>query len=169
MSLDTPESTDNTNSAKGRTSYDSSSSGSLVQFFNRNVTPYPTEVGGPKFDLVPVTKQKDIMLNVARLHARQEYDRIMELVSVLQKQAEQIKRRLDITDQVHDAEYQFQLYHNQSYWLAFDTRKQKTILCHHGPSDWFCGAPQEYQYIAKVKWLGDHTWIEVDDNDQPIW
>lgn len=155
------------NQAKGRTSYDSKLDRSLITFFNRNVSEYPTEVGGPKFDLVPVTKQKDIMINVARLHARQEYDRIMELVAVLQKQAEQIKRRLDITDQVHAAEYQFQLYHNHCYWLAFHPRKQKTVLCHHGPYDSL--VKDEYQYIARVKWLGDHTWIEVDENDNPVW
>ena len=51
---------------------------------------YPMAIGAPKFDLVPVTKQKDIMVNAARMHAQQEYDRIMELVSVLQKQAEEI-------------------------------------------------------------------------------
>jgi hypothetical protein len=155
------------NSAKGVNSYDSESSGALIHFFNRNVSEYPTEAGGPKFDLVPVTKQKDIMLNVARLHAKQEYDRIMELVTVLQKQAEQIKRRLDITDQVHSAHYQFQVYHNQCYWLAFDIRKQKNILCHHGPNDSL--VVEGYEFIARVKWLGDHTWIEVDENDNPVW
>lgn len=150
------------NVAKGRTSYDANIGGSLVAFVNRNVSEYPTEAGGPKFELVPVTKQKDIMLNVARLHARQEYDRIMELVSVLQKQAENIKRRLDVTDLVHSASYSFQLYHNQCYWLVFDTRKNITILSHTGPGDWNTGKPDSYNYIARVKWLGDHTWIEVD-------
>lgn len=151
---------DRLNSAKGRDSYDSTSSGNLVTFFNRNVTPYPTDVGGPKFELVPVTKQKDIMINVARMHAQQEYDRIMDLVKVLQTQAEQLKRRLEITDAVHAAEYQFQLYHNQCYWLAFDKRKQKTVLCRHGPEETL--VKDNYDYIAKVKWLGDYTWIEVE-------
>jgi len=151
------------NSAKGRDSFDANVQGSLVTFFNRNVTPYPTEVGGPKFDLVPVTKQKDIMLNVARMHAQQEYDRIMELVNVLQKQAEQIKRRLDITDAVHAAKYDFQVYHGKTYWLAFDTLKNQTILCINGPKGWFTGPPENYQYICAVKWLGDHTWIEVEN------
>jgi hypothetical protein len=59
------------NLAKGRDSFDATVGDSLIQFFNRNVTSYPTEAGGPKFDLVPVTKQKDIMVNVARLHAQQ--------------------------------------------------------------------------------------------------
>lgn len=150
------------NSAKGRTSFDSNVSGQLINFFNKNVSQYPTEVGGPKFDLVPVTKQKDIMINVARMHAKQEYDRIMEVVAVLQKQAEDIKKRLDITDMVHAAHYNFQLYHGQTYWLVFDHRKQFTRLSIMGPADWSTAPPQEYEYICKVKWLGDHTWIEVE-------
>jgi len=151
------------NQAKGRDSFDANVGSNLVTFINRNITPYPTEVGGPKFDLVPVTKQKDIMLNVARMHAQQEYDRIMELVVVLQKQAEQIKRRLDITDAVHAAKYEFQVYHGKIYWLVFDTSKNCTLLCLTGPKDWSTGVPENYQYICAVKWLGDHSWIEVDN------
>jgi len=155
---------DKPNSANGVSSYDSTGSGSLIHFFNRNVTPYATESSGPKFDLVPVEKHKDIMLNVARLHAKQEYDRIMELVTVLQKQAEQIKHRLDLTDMVHGAKYDFQLFNGKIYWLLFDTNKQITRLSINGPDDWYTGKPNEYQYIARVKWLGDHTWIEVEDD-----
>ncbi len=156
------------NTAKGRTSYDANVAGTLVAFVNRNVTPYPTEAGGPKFDLVPVTKQKDIMLNVARLHARQEYDRIMDLVAVLQKQAESIKRRLDITDQVHGAYYNFQTYHGNYYWLVYEKNKNRMILAITGPKDWSTGIPDTYEYIARVQWLGDHTWIEVDEEGNPV-
>jgi hypothetical protein len=152
------------NSAKGRESFDITVGNSLVSFFNRNASNYPTEVGAPKFDLVPVTKQKDIMINVARLHASQEYDRIMELVNVLQKQAQQIQRRLQLTDMVHGAEYKFQLYHNQCYWLVFDHKINKSILTPLGPNDWCTGTPQEYEYICRVKWLGDYTWIEVNED-----
>jgi hypothetical protein len=150
------------NLLKGQNSFDIEIGGTVVPFFNKNVTPYPTEVGAPKFDLVPVKKQKDIMLNVARMHAQQEYQRIMDLVSVLQTQAQEIKRRLDITEAVHAAEYQFQVFHGNSYWLIFDSRIQKNILSMNGPSDWSTGKPNHYEYICKVKWLGDYTWIEDD-------
>ncbi len=130
----------------------------------RAVLPYPMELGGQKFDLVEVKQQKDVMLNVARMYAQQEYDRIMEMVGVLQKQAADLKRRLDITDMVHAAEYKFQVYHGQTYWLARDTSRNVTILQHLGPNDWSSGAPAEYDYIAEVKWLGDHTWVEVPAN-----
>lgn len=150
------------NSAKGRTSYDSTSTGSLIPFFNRNVSEYPTEAGGVNFDLVPVTKQKDLMINHARMYAQQEYDRIMELVAVLEKQAQAIKRRLDITDSVHSAEYQFQPVMGNCYWLVWDTRKEKMLLVLTGPNDWSTGIPESYEYQAQVKYMGDHTWMEIE-------
>jgi hypothetical protein len=156
------------NKADGRNSFDSESTGSLIEFFNKNVTPYPTDIGGPAFDLIPVEKQKDIMVNVARMHGQQEYDRIMELVVVLQKQAARIKRRLEITDWVHAAKYDFQTYHGQIYWLLYDRRKECTRLSHLGPNDWTTGQPDGYNYIAQVKWLGDYTWIEVDERGNPL-
>ena len=159
---------DQPNSADGRDSYDSTSTGELIQFFNRNVTPYPTDVGGPAFDLIPVEKQKDVMVNVARMHGQQEYNRIMELVTVLQTQAESIRRRLEITDMVHAAQYEFQTYHGQCYWLAINHRKGGTILCHNGPDDWSSGKPAEYEYVCQIKWLGDYTWIEVDTNSKSV-
>ena len=150
------------NLAKGRNSYDADINGSIIPFFNRNVTPYATEAGGPKFDLVPVTKQKDIMINHARLYAQQEYDRIMELVAVLEKQAQDIKRRLDVTDAVHAAEYQFQVVMGQCYWLVWDNRKEIMILTQNGPNDWSSGPPIDYIYQTQVKYMGDHTWMEIE-------
>ena len=151
------------NSAKGRTSYDSASTGTIIPFFNRNVSEYPTEAGGVKFELVPVTKQKDIMINHARIYAQQEYDRIMELVAVLEGQAQAIKRRLEITDSVHAAVYQFQPVMGNIYWIVWHKRKEHTLLTQHGPTDWSSSAPEDYEYKAQVKYMGDHTWMEINE------
>lgn len=156
------------NSAKGRTSYDSTSTGSLIPFFNRNVTPYATESGGPQFDLIPVTKQKDIMINHARIYAQQEYNRIMDLVAVLEKQAQQIKRRLEVTDAVHAAEYNFQPVLGNCYWLVWEKRKEKTLLVLTGPTEWSTGIPDTYEYITQVKYMGDHTWMELDSQGNAV-
>lgn len=153
------------NLAKGRNSYDSTSTGALIPFFNRNITPYATESGGPSFEMVPVTKQKDLMINHARMYAQQEYDRIMELVKVLQKQAEDIKRRLEVTDAVHAAEYQFSPVMGNCYWLVWDRRKEKTLLVLTGPTEWSTGAPEDYEYITNVKYMGDHTWLEINTKE----
>ena len=164
-----PKKKKKSNVADGRTSVDMQVGDSLVAFINRNVTPYPTDVGGPAFDLIPVEKQKDIMVNVARMHAKQEYSRIMELVAVLQKQAEEVRKRLDVTDLVHAAKYSFQIYHGQCYWLAYDRWHGGTILTQTGPADWTTKPPDYYEYICRVKWLGDYTWVEVDDNGENVY
>jgi hypothetical protein len=116
---------DESNSAKGRTSFDVATGNTLIHFFNRNVTSYATESSGPKFDLIPVEKQKDLMINHARMYAQQEYDRIMELVTVLQQQADDIRRRLEVADAVHAAEYNFQVVMGNLYWLVWETRNKK--------------------------------------------
>jgi len=153
--------TEPSNQADGRNSFDITTGNVLVEFINRNVTPYATEVGGPRFDLIPVEQQKDIMVNVARMHAQQEYDRIMQLVTVLQQQAAEIHRRLEITDWVHAAKYEFQIYHGQKYWLLRETDTGATRLTQTGPNDWTTGRPSDWEYICQVKWLGDYTWVEV--------
>ena len=153
---------ENSNSANGRHSFDIATGNTLVAFFNRNVTPYATESGSVKFDLVPVESQKDLMVNAARMHAQQEYDRIMDVVTELQRQAQDIRRRLDITDMVRAARYDFQTYHGQTYWLVRDTKINSTRLVHTGPTEWSTGIPANYEYITQVQWLGDYTWQEVD-------
>ena len=152
------------NVADGRESFDITVGNLLVPFFNRNVSTYATEAGGPKFDLIPVEKQKDLMVNYARIYAQQEYDRIMELVAVLQRQAEGIKRRLDVTDMVHAAEYQFQVVMGNLYWIVVDHRRNKMLLLQTGPKEWTTGVPEDYEYISQVKYMGDHTWLEVKEN-----
>lgn len=152
------------NSAKGRTSFDANVGGQLINFVNRNLTPYPTEVSAPSFDLVPVKEQKDLMINTARLYAQQEYDRIMQLVAVLQQQAADIKKRLDLTDLVHSAEYKFKLYPGNTYWIIQDSADNKIKLVALGPRDWSTGAPDSYLYLHKIQWLGDFTWREITDD-----
>lgn len=156
------------NNAKGLTSYDSTSTGQLIEFFNKNIMEYPTDVGSAKFELIPVKKQKDLILNTARLSAQQEYNRILSLVNLLQQQANDLKRRLDITDLVYNADFKFKIYPGTIYYLVNDMQKNKTLLLQLGHDNWSNGKPDHYTYIASVKCLGDFTWIEVDKEGNPL-
>jgi hypothetical protein len=102
------------------------------------------------------------MINHARMYAQQEYDRIMDVVAVLQKQADDIRRRLEVTDLVHAAEYQFQVVMGNSYWLVWHRRRERTLLVMTGPTEWNTGAPEDYEYLTQVRYMGDHTWLEID-------
>lgn len=151
------------NSAQGRNSFDITAGNLSVAFFNRNNTEYPTEVGSANFAPVPVREHKDIMINAARLYAEQEYNRIMDLVQVLQNQAMDIQHRLAITDMVHKAKYNFKPVPGGFYWLVEDLGNNQNILTMLGPTDWSTAPPANYKYITKVQWLGDYTWKEIKD------
>lgn len=154
-------STEKSNAAKGRHSFDITVDDTLIEHFNRQSSPYPLEAGGQHWEVPAVTQAKDVMLVSAQLHARQEYDRIMELVTVLQDQAARIKRRLEVTEWVHSAEYAFKPAHGRTYWLVWDADKKIYRLSMHGPGERSTGDPQHWDYLTKVQWLGDHTWTEV--------
>ena len=125
---------------------------------------YPMEIGGQKFEVVDITEEKDKMLSIATMQAQQEYDRIMELVVVLKKQADDIKRRMNTTRLIHSAKFAFKVVPGKKYWLIEETRfvgDKIIILSSLGPDDWSCGAPVSYRYITEVLCLGDFTWQEV--------
>ena len=123
---------------------------------------YPMEIGAPRFAPIDVLKQKDIMINAARANAQKEYDRIMENVAVLQKQAKELIRRLEITELVHSARYGFNPAINRTYWLFREKHKDFIGLTPIGPGEWILGStPESYDYIAHVRFLGDQTWEEV--------
>jgi hypothetical protein len=131
----------------------------LIQHHSKE---YPMEVGAPRFAPINVLQQKDIMINAARANAEKEYNRIMENVAVLQKQARDLIRRLEITELVHSAQYKFNPAINKKYWLFQDKVKDFMGLTPLGPNDWHTGyPPEDYEYIAQVKFLGDQTWEEV--------
>jgi hypothetical protein len=65
---------------------------------------------------------------------------------------------------VHAAVYQFHPVMGNTYWLAWDRRKQHALLTHHGPNDWSSSAPEDYEYQAQVKYMGDHTWMETSES-----
>ena len=47
------------------------------------------------------------------------------------------------------------------YWLVWDKRKEKMLLVLTGPTGWSSSAPEDYEYVAQIKYMGDHTWMEV--------
>jgi hypothetical protein len=152
------------NVMKGRHSYDANVGGQLVTFINRSSSEYPVEVGAAFFAPVNVQEQKDLDLNVAKEHAKQEYNRIMEMVAILQEQAKQLTSRLDATELVHSAEYGIRTTHNRAYHIYFNSYKDKNILTPIGPTEWQAGPGEHLRFIASVTKKGDSTWEYIDED-----
>jgi len=156
-------SNDESNLLKGRNSVDVNLGGTTVAFFNRNVSEYPTEQGA-FFAPVVVEKEKDVSLNIAKQHAKEEYDRIMEMVRVLEEQAKQLVSRLDATEVVHKTIFSFTPVHGKIYHIYFNKHNQRNEMGMIGPKEWCAGPGEHLKFIASVRKKGDSTWEYLDED-----
>ena len=135
-----------------------------------NIMPYPTNVGAPKFEPLPIATIKDKAKNIARYHANEkleelneQYQLVLKQAELIQKQAQKIIDRLAVTDKVLESEYQFVTVPYKTYYLVWDNRKEFYRLASLGPNDWSTGVPVDWIYEHAVRLLGDGTWEIVNE------
>jgi hypothetical protein len=128
----------------------------------RNSLPYPMELGSPAFAPIVVEKEKDIILNAGKIHAKQEYDRIMEQVEVLKRQAESLMNRMAVSELMHDCVYGFKPVHGRTYYVYYDSIKNINWLSINHPESWSALA-LHHRFVMTVRLMGDSTWEEVID------
>ena len=127
----------------------------------RHSLPYPMELGSPMFAPINVEKEKDIILNTGKLHAEQEYTRIMEQVEVLKRQAEALVNRMAVSDIMHGCVYGIKVMHGQTYYVYNDNIKNINWLSKVHPKQWCAGPGEHNKFVMAVKLLGDSSWQEV--------
>ena len=120
------------------------------------------ELGSPAFAPIAIEKEKDILLNISKLNAKQEYDRIMEQVNVLKRQAEALANRMQVSEIMHQCKYGFRVVHGHYYYVYFNSYKNENVLSINAPNSW-SALPGHYTYIMTVRLMGDSTWEEVED------
>ena len=49
---------------------------------------------------------------------------------------------------------------------SYDSTSSGELIQFFNKNDWSTGGPNEYEYICRVKWLGDYTWIEVTEDEE---
>jgi hypothetical protein len=127
----------------------------------RNSLPYPMELGSPAFAPIDVYKEKDIIYNAGKLHAKQEYDRIMEQVEVLRRQAESLEHRMRVSDMMYDINITFKPVHGKIYYVYLYTLKNKHWLSGNHPDSW-SALGQHHRFVIAVQLMGDSNWCEVE-------
>lgn len=129
--------------------------------FKKSSVPYALDRGSQNFSLVEVKSKKDQQYNLAIKQAQQEFENLKQIAEVINKQAQQIKDRLEITQIIYQAEYNFTPIPDSIYWVAKDTEKDIFILCILGPKEWATNPPENYEYISEVKYLANGLWEKV--------
>ncbi len=129
--------------------------------FKKSSVSYALDRGAPQFSLVEVKSKKDQQYNLAIQQAQQEFENLKQIAEVINKQAQQIKERLEVTEMIYHAEYNFTPIADNVYWVAKDLEKNIYMLCILGPNDWSTHPPENYEYISKVKFLANGLWEKM--------
>ena len=110
----------------------------------------PTEEGAIKHQaLMAMEQQTDMQL-----------DQIRQQIELLAKQAQELRKRKELSLMIYNATLRFVPVIGQVYYL-FEKRDGSHALSLVSPKEWGGTGPFK-QFEAAVKLLADHTWIEVN-------
>jgi hypothetical protein len=91
---------------------------------------------------------------------QREMAQLYEQMRVLAKQANEIKKRVEVSEQIYNSQINFEPVINHIYYL-YEKDDHSTLLSMIGPHEWGEMLPF-HKYIATVKLLSDHTWEVMD-------
>lgn len=109
----------------------------------------PTEEGAIKHAaLLAMDQQTDMQL-----------DQIRQQIELLARQAQELRKRKELSLMIYDARLSFQPVIGQIYYM-YEKRDGSHLLSLVSPKEWGGNGPYK-QFVAAVKLLADHTWMEV--------
>jgi hypothetical protein len=124
------------------------------------VLPYSSSASGVAIRPTEEGVIKHKALSAMEDQTNMQLNQIKEQVELLMVQANQIKRRKELSMMVYEAKINFKPQIGQTYHLY--TKKDDTnFLSLVSPKNWGGGAGPYKQFISSIQLLADHTWVEV--------
>lgn len=129
---------------------------------NPGLVPYAHSVGGAVVRPDDMNLVKSRAQKAMEEHASQQMGQIVEQIKLLAKQAEKIKKNVEISKDIYQAEIGFEPVIGETYYLYQKNKKTKLVSL-IAPEEW--GQNNQYEFIAKIKLLADRTWQVLDSED----
>lgn len=101
---------------------------------------------------------------VAAMHEQtdRQFRQLFEQMQTLVQQAEYLKKRVEISERIYQANMGFQPVINQVYYL-YQRKNQTDVLSMVSPEEWGKSFPFA-AFEAKVRLMADHTWEIIEAN-----
>lgn len=125
-----------------------------------SVLPYASSVGS-----VAIRPTKEGVIKHKALSAMEEQtnmqlDQIKQQIELLAKQAQEIRKRKELSLLIYEARLSFKPQIGHIYHV-YERNDGSHMLSLVGPHEWGGAGPFK-QFISSVKLLADHTWMEVN-------
>ena len=122
---------------------------------NPHLLPYAHTVGGAVIKPIDKGKVKGLAVTAMYEQTEMQLDQIREQINLLAAQANQIKKRVEISESIYQAEIGFKPLIGKTYHL-YQRENDKYLVSMVGPEEW--GRSSRLDFRATIKLLADHTW-----------
>lgn len=132
---------------------------------NPHSLPYAHTVGGVEIKPIDKGKVKSRAVKAMYKQTDMQLGQIKQQIELLAQQAQKIQDRIMISEQVYNAEMNFEPLIGFTYHL-YERSNGNYVLSMVAPEEW--GANPPYKFIATVELLSDHTWdvLEMGNKEE---
>lgn len=137
-----------------------------MQFVNKevyhkqlSVLPYASSVGSVAIKPTEEGVIKHKALQAMEEQTNMQLDQIREQIELLARQAQELRKRKELSLRIYDARLSFQPVIGQTYYL-YEKKDGSSMLSLISPQEWGGNGPFS-AFLAAVRLLADHTWTEV--------
>jgi len=133
-----------------------------IEIYHKQLSVLPYASSASSVAIRP-TKEGDIKhkaLSAMEDQTNMQLNQIKEQIELLAKQAQEIRKRKELSLMIYEAKITFKPQIGQTYHV-YEKTDGSHVLSLVAPSEWGGGAGPFAQFVATVKLLADHTWIEV--------
>lgn len=127
---------------------------------NPHLLPYAHTVGGVPIKPMDKGKVKGRAVTAMYKQTDMQLAQIRQQIELLAQQARRIQRRIAISEQVYQAEMNFEPLIGFTYHL-YQRSNGSFVLSMVAPLEW--GANPPYKFVATVELLADHTWEVLEE------
>ena len=125
-----------------------------------SVLPYASSAGSVAIRPTKEGVIKHKALSAMEDQTNMQLNQIKEQIELLARQAQEIRKRKELSLMIYEAKITFKPQIGQTYHV-YEKLDGTPILSMVAPSEWGGGSGPFARFIATVKLLADHTWIEV--------
>jgi hypothetical protein len=125
-----------------------------------SVLPYASSAGSVAIRPTKEGVIKHKALSAMEDQTNMQLNQIKEQIELLARQAQEIRKRKELSMMIYEAKITFKPQIGQVYHV-YEKQDGSHVLSMVAPHEWGGGAGPFAQFIATVKLLADHTWIEV--------